>query len=193
MLKFPVEFWIIIGSVIISCICLLITAVMFLKIRVRKDVPANQFTTRSLNQQKFENEIAFQVSCQQLDWLMMNMINEIEKRRHFLQEYMDKGKKLNSKSHSSKLTEVATKAQTQKNRDISVEDAAPSNFQTDMNSLASEHTHERISDLFQVGMNSNQIAKELKISQSEIDLYIKLHLTKNSTSEKHSSLFRLSV
>jgi hypothetical protein len=149
-----------------------------------------------MNKKGFDNEISLQIILQHLDLLMVKTINEIEKQRHFIQEYMDKRTSINSYisempffNENGIIQHIQNKEQVVKdipeNQDIERKDAS-------MPSL-SKSNYKAISDLFRSGMDTKQISRGLNIPQSEIDLYIKLHLSQNNTKKKPSSLFSLSA
>jgi len=193
MLKINIDLWLLIICIVIPFLCL-ITTYFFI---INKKFISSKSASLFLNGQgpsDFEDEITFQVACQRLDLLLVNTIKDLEKQRLFLQGNLTKKIKSNNiLSQKSNNRNDSTKQMV--HRDIRQKLSSENDHQIDdfrqiKNSMFS---YEIISELFQSGMTSKQIAEKIKIPPAEIDLYIKLHLRKDQNSKNPASIRRLIV
>jgi predicted XRE-type DNA-binding protein len=192
MLKINIDLWILIVCIAIPFLCLITT---YFFIFNKKSVPSESDSLFMVDQGQsdFKEEITFQIACQQLDLLLVNTIRDLQKQRLFLQGYLTQeiqsngilSKKDNKTSESTK--KIVHRETKQK---LSIEnDNIINDLEHIENSMSS---YEIISELFQSGMTSKQIAEKIKIPQAEVDLYIKLHFKENQNLKIPVSLHRLS-
>jgi hypothetical protein len=137
----------------------------------------------------FEDEITFQVAYQKLDLLLANTINDLEKQRLFLQKYLTKKIKStnilpqnnnNINDYTKQIDHGEIRQKLSSENDYQIDDS--------IHLRNSMSFYKIISELFQSGMTSKQIAKKIQIPQAEIDLYIKLHLKEQNL--KNPALIR---
>lgn len=193
MVKVNIDLWILIICMAISSLCLITTFFLILKKKSKSIHPGN-ISLGGHNSEDFKDQIAFQVACQQLNLLILNTINELEKQRLFLQGYMTK--KTPAYQHSSQksndlydYTQQIYRKETEQNPI----DSSDFNISSDRSATDPFSSYHIISDLFQSGMPPKQIAEKINLPQAEIDLYLKLHFEKDQNLKKSDSSLRISA
>lgn len=197
--KISFDLWILVACLVIPFLCLMTTIILVIR---KGSVSTKNHSFPSQTQGKhatFEDEIAFQVACQHLDMLLVNIMNDIEKQRRFLQGYIDgKG---NTKPHS--FNQKTSRNSDMINRLYSEDENAliEKPVYQNMNPArvenskykGSEPVFNQIKKLVDNGLDSKQISDLINLPQSEIDLYIKLHFKREDASENHISSIRAAV
>ena len=89
MVKVNIDLWILIVCMTIPSLCLITTFFLIFK-KKSKSINPGRISLDDQNLESFKDQIAFQVACQQLNLLILNTINELERQRLFLQGYMTK-------------------------------------------------------------------------------------------------------
>lgn len=183
-----IELWMLAICLIFPFLCLVTTVCLFFIKKSPNESGSQKKSSRNKNNGiDFEDQVAFQIACQQLDILMVKMAGDIEKQRMFLKNYVERKVVAN---HSSVFPEKQMKEDLdhvfkEKNINESIENTVENlivekslNAQGAINKGAS---YKEINRLFHSGMTPEEIARATNIPQSEVYLYIKLHLDK----EKH--------
>lgn len=183
MSKINIDLWLLIICIAIPFLCLITT---YFFIFNRKSISSKHASLFMDGQSPgdFEAEITFQVAYQQLDLLLANTINDLEKQRLLLQKYLTKKIKSTNilPQNSNKINDYTKQID---HGEIRQKLSSENDYRHIRNSMSS---YKVISELFQSGMTSKQIAKKIQIPQAEIDLYIKLHLKEQNL--KNPALIR---
>jgi hypothetical protein len=193
MVKVNIDLWILIICMAIPSLCLIITFFLIFKKR-SKSINPGDISLGGQNSEGFEDQVAFQVACQQLNLLILNTINELEKHRLFLQGYMTK-KTPAYRCSSQKSNDLYDYAQQiyHKETEQNPIDGGDFKISSDRSESDPFSSYQIISDLFQSGMTAKQIAEKINFPQAEIDLYLKLHFEKDQNLKKSASSLRISA
>lgn len=202
MIEVNLDLWILIICIVLPSLCLITTMYFIFKRGGKLPVEQNLYRNKG-NKHEFEDEIAFQVACQELDALLLQTMKDIEKQRQFLQGYLEKKSKANFKiSRTAPVDQKENFGDLFKGveKNIKIVQGSGRQFVNSKNDdklegSSVDSNYNGIADMFKSGMASKQIAEKLGIPKSEADLYIKLHLENDQVVETpaSSSLLRLSV
>ena len=193
MVKVNIDLWILIICMAIPSLCLIATFFLIFK-KNSKSINPDNISLGGRNSEDFKDQVAFQVACQQLNLLILNTINELEKQRLFLQGYMTK-KTPSYRCYSQKANELYDYTQQIYSKETEHNPTDGNDFKiSSARSTADPVTsYHIISDLFQSGMTAKQIAEKVNLPQAEIDLYLKLHFEKDQNLKKSSSSPKISA
>lgn len=189
--------WLLAVCLMIPSLWLIVKIFISLK---KRNIKSNifNFSATKNGGKNYEDAIAFEVACQKLNELLVNTIDNLEKQRQFFNEYISKNNAQhrnlsNSLSHSG--SNVIEMSKEKKEVDSVEKTYEKKSLKKDDNLLSceSDYNYRHIDDLYKSGMTSKQISIKTKIPQAEIDLYIKLNLTKNPAKKSPVSIFQLSV
>ena len=191
MVKVNIDLWILIICMAIPSLCL-ITTFFFIFKKKSKSINPGNISLGGHNSEDFKDQVAFQVACQQLNLLILNTINELEKQRLFLQGYMTKKTPAYwcSSQKNSELYDYTQQIYS-KETEQNPTDGSDIKISSDRSVADPISSYHIISDLFQSGMTAKQIAEKVNLPQAEIDLYLKLHFEKDQDLKKSASSLRI--
>jgi hypothetical protein len=191
MVKVNIDLWILIICMAIPSLCL-ITTFFFIFKKKSKSINPGNISLGGHNSEDFKDQVAFQVACQQLNLLILNTINELEKQRLFLQGYMTKKTPAYwcSSQKNSELYDYTQQIYS-KETEQNPTDGSDIKISSDRSVADPISSYHIISDLFQSGMTAKQIAEKVNLPQAEIDLYLKLHFEKDQDLKKSASSLQI--